>query len=139
MLLNNPFLLDGGQINRDPVQKSSVKFDYANQPSGLEAQLQGYYIGNNNTWNRAAFTFFNGFVSKQVTKNIQATLSVYNVFDNASQNYGYFGAQLPHQTNQYYTGPTDAIGQAVNIGLGTQEELFGISPRTFLFNLSSRI
>jgi outer membrane receptor for ferrienterochelin and colicin len=139
ILINNPYVLDGGQIIGIPLQKASATLDYTNRAGGLEAQVAGYYTGVNNTWNRQPFAYFNGFVTKQVTKGIQATFSVYNMFENAVQYYGYFGAQVPHATNQFYTGPGDAVGQAITNGFGTQNELFGIGPRAFSFDLSTHI
>lgn len=134
----NPFSLDGGQVYAIPVHKFSVGADYTGV-RGYEAQLQLYYIGNNNTLNRPAYTYYNGFISKTFGHNLSMTLSGYNLFNQNSANYGYFGLQQAAPTNQYYTGDSSALGQATNVGLGTQTELFGLQPRLITVQLNARI
>lgn len=138
VLANNPYTLDGGQMNQVPVHKASLAIDYTHRPSGFEAQLQGYYVGIGNTLNRPAYTFFNGFASKVVNKHLTLTLSAFNLFDQNSQIYGYFGQQLPNPTNQYtapYSGP---IGQSLVTGFGTSAELIGLQPRIVTLSLTTR-
>jgi outer membrane receptor protein involved in Fe transport len=134
----NPFVLDGGQVYAIPVHKFSVGADYTGV-RGYEAQLQLYYIGNNNTLNRPAYTYYNGFLSKSLGKNLSLTLSGYNLFNQNAANYGYFGLQQPAPTNPYYTGDSSALGQATGIGLQTQTELFGLQPRLITIQLNARI
>ncbi len=98
-----------------------------------------YYIGNNNTLNRPAYTYYNAFLAKTITRNVSLTLSAYNIFNQNSQNYGYFGQQLSAPTNSYYTGDASAIGQVVGIGPGTNEELFGLQPRLITLQFNARI
>jgi outer membrane receptor protein involved in Fe transport len=139
-LINNPFLLDGGQIVGIPLQKGSLAADYSNR--GFEGQLQGYYIGNNNTLNRPAYTFFNAFISQSIGKHASLTLSGYNVFNQNAQQYGYFGEQLPHQINQYQpAGPQTAIGQVLNpnIGLSSLAELDGMQGALVTLSLTLKI
>jgi outer membrane receptor for ferrienterochelin and colicin len=133
----NPFALDGGQVYAIPVHKFSVGADYTGL-RGYEAQLQLYYIGNNNTLNRPAYTYYNGFLSKSFGRNLSLTLSAYNLFNQNAANYGYFGLQQPAPTNPYYTGDSSALGQATGIGLSTQEELFGLQPRLITIQLNAR-
>jgi outer membrane receptor protein involved in Fe transport len=138
-LQNNPFLLDGGQINGIPVHKGSLSADYSER--GFEGQLQSYFIGENNTLNRPAYTFFNAFVSQKFGKHLSATLSAYNVFNQNAQTYGYFGEQLPHPVNQYAAaGPQTAIGQSLNpsIGYATMAELIGLEPRLVTLSVTLR-
>jgi outer membrane receptor protein involved in Fe transport len=137
VLVNNPFILNGSQIYAIPVHKFNVGADYTGL-RGYEAQLQLYYIGNNNTLNRPAYTYYNGFLSKSVGHNLSLTLSAYNLFNQNSQSYGYFGQQLPAPTNSYYTGDSSAIGQVVGLGPGTQEELFGLQPRLITLQINAR-
>lgn len=137
VLINNPFILNGGQIYAIPVHKFNVGADYTGL-RGYEAQLQLYDIGNNNTLNRPAYTYYNAFLSKSVARNLSVTLSAYNLFNQNSQSYGYFGEQLAAPTNPYYTGNSSAIGQVVGIGPGTNEELFGLQPRLITFQLNAR-
>lgn len=139
ILVNNPFVLDGGQIISIPVHKGSLTFDYANNRRGFEAQIEGYYVGDNNTLNRPAYTFFNGFVSKSFGGGLKATLSASNLFDQNSLDYGYFGHQLPNNENQYQAPFNSPISQTLTAGFGTPDELFGLSPRLITFSLSERI
>jgi outer membrane receptor for ferrienterochelin and colicin len=136
VLQNNPYILDGGQILAIPLQKGSLTFDYST--GGFEGQLQGYWTGNNNTLNRPAYTFFNGFVSQKLTKNVSLGLSVYNVFNQNAQDYGYFGEQAPHVINQYNTQTNDPIQQYLLYG-GTTNELLGIQSRLATLSLTIRI
>jgi outer membrane receptor protein involved in Fe transport len=137
VLINNPFILDGGQIYAIPLHKFNVGADYTGV-RGYEAQLQLYYIGNNNTLNRPAYTYYNAFLSKSIGRALSLTFSAYNVFNQSSQSYGYFGEQLAAPTNPYYTGDSSAIGQIVGIGPGTPEELFGLQPRLLSIQVNAR-
>jgi TonB dependent receptor/Carboxypeptidase regulatory-like domain/TonB-dependent Receptor Plug Domain len=140
VLTNNPALLDGGQIYGVPLHKGSLTFDYNNHRSGLQTQIQGYYIGNNNTLNRPAYTFFNGFVAKQLPHGLRLTLSAENLFNQDAQLYGYFGQQVPYAQNQYATGYTGgAIGQALQNGFTTNDEELGLQPRMVTLTLSAKL
>lgn len=138
VLINNPWILDGGQIYSIPLHKFNVGADYAGL-RGYEAQLQLYYIGNNNTLNRPAYTYYNGFLSKSIGRNLSLTFSAYNLFNQNAQSYGYFGEQLAAPTNRQYTGDASAIGQVVGIGAMTQDELFGLQPRLLSIQVNARI
>jgi|GEM_PF-909152 len=145
ILVNNPFLNNNTQIVGIPVHKGSVTFDF-NDQRGVEVQLQGYYIAGNNTLNRQAYTFFNGFISKSIAKNLTVALSAQNLFGQAVQQYGYFGHQVYNPENAYQPAPNPAIAgftpgvqQAATLGNGTQEELLGLSPTLVTFSLSARI
>ncbi len=138
ILVNNPFVIDGGQIYGIPVHKGSLTADF-NDLHGLETQIQGYYVGDNNTLNRPAFTFFNGFVSHSVGRGLRATLSATNLFNQNWQLYGYFGHQLFVPENGFQPQAKTSIQQAVTLGNGTQEEEMGLSPRVILFSLSAQI
>ncbi len=137
VLVNNPFLLDGGQINGIPVHKGSISVDYSNR-RGFEAQLQGYYVGVGNTLNRPAYTFVNGFVSRALGRRLTVTLSAYNLFNQASQIYGYFGEQLPNPENHYAAPYTNAITQSLTTGFGTSAELLGLQPRIVTLSFTTR-
>ena len=137
VLVNNPFILDGGQIVGIPVHKGSLSADYSSH--GFEAQLEGYYIGVNNTLNRPAYTFFNGFISRSLGRHVSATLSAYNVFNQNAQIYGYFGEQLPNPENQYQSGLEDRVSQAVKVGFGTQDELLGLESRLVTLSVTFKL
>jgi outer membrane receptor protein involved in Fe transport len=136
VLTNNPFLLDGGQIVQIPLQKASLALNYAGP---VDAQLQGYFVGNNNTLNRPAYTFFNGFVAKTISKNVRIALSANNLFNQNVSTYGYFGEQLPHQENQYQPGFIGPVQQALTSGFGSTDELLGLEGRLILFTFTYRL
>ncbi len=137
VLQNNPFVLDGGQILAIPTHKGSLTFDYTHR--NIEAQIQGYYQGDNNVFSRPAFTYFNAFVSAGLGHGLRATLSSNNLFDQASQIYGYFGHQLPNNENQYQAPYSGAIGQFLGVGAQAGAEQFGLKPRLVTFTLSESI
>jgi len=97
-------LINDAQIYEIPVHKGSLTLDY-NDLHGVEAQLQGFYIGPNNDLNRGGYTFFNAFVSKALGRNLTATLGATNVFEQNVQNYGYFGEHLTAPVNQFAPAP----------------------------------
>ena len=137
-LTTSPFVIDNAQIAGIPVHKASLTGDY-NNLHGLEAQIEGFYIGDNNTLNRPGYTFFNGFVSKSLEHNLKATVSITNLFDQNAQTYGYFGHQLFVPENQFATPSKTAIEEAVNVGNTSQTELLGLSPRVLTVSISARI
>jgi outer membrane cobalamin receptor len=138
VLVNNPFLLNGGQIYEIPLHKGSLTLDY-NDHHGIEAQLAGNYVGVNNTLNRPGYTMFNGFVSKDLTRTTTVTVGASNLFNENVQLYGYFGHQLEAATNQYQAQASTPIQQAVVYGFGTQEEQLGLTPRIIILSVSQRI
>jgi outer membrane receptor for ferrienterochelin and colicin len=131
LLITNEFLLNGGQIFQIPLQKGSIAFDFSDH-RGLNGQLQMYYVGNNNTLNRPAYEFANGFISKAIGKRVTVALSGFNIFNSNAQDYGYFGEQLPHATNQFAPAYTNAITQYLTSNQGgSDSELDGLQGATF--------
>jgi outer membrane receptor for ferrienterochelin and colicin len=138
ILAQNPTLINGAQIYAIPVHKGSLTLDF-NDHRGIEAQIEGYYIGNNNDLNRPAYTFFNGFVTKTVSRNASFTLSANNLFDQNVSFYGYFGHQLYVPVNSLVAPTSTSIQEAVAYGNGTSFEQFGLPPRLFQATLSLKI
>ncbi len=120
------------------MHKANLTADY-NNLHGFEAQLEGYYVGDNNTLNRPAYTFFNGFVSKTLEHNLTASVGITNVFNQDVQLYGYFGHQLFAPENQYATNSANSIQQAVNFGNSTALEELGLSPRVVTVSVNLKI
>jgi outer membrane receptor for ferrienterochelin and colicin len=138
ILANNPFLINSAQIESIPVHRGSLTADF-NDQHGLEAQVQGFYVGDNNTLQRPAYTFFNGFVSHSLEHNLHLTVSVTNLFNQDAQIYGYFGHQLYVPENKYATPSANSIQQAVNFGNSTTLEEQGLSPRVLTVSVSAKI
>ena len=134
ILQNNPFIINGGQILGIPVNQGSIGFDYST-PQGWEARADGYFTGSNNVSQRPAYQLWSGFVGKQVTKNLSIKLGVYNIFNDAVQNYGYFGHQLFIPENHFFSD-SNSIQQYINTGSG---EEFGLTPRSFLMTFSETL
>ena len=126
-LQKNTTLINGGQIGGIPLNKGSLGLEYNNR-SGLDAHLDAYTFGNNNAYNRPAYTFENASVSYELqrTGSIVA-LGINNLFNTASQNYGLINGGLPLAVNAFGS-PSDGF-----------TEQFGLTPRTFLFSLTQKI
>jgi len=133
ILRSNPFIINGAQIQGIPRNQANLGVDYANL--GLEFRMDGYFIGSNNPKERPAYNTWDGFVSKSLTGGLSFSLGVQNLFDQASQNYGYFGHQLFIPENQF-NHDTNSIQQYVNTGSGEQ---FGLPSRSFSVTVSKRI
>ena len=139
LLLTNEFLLNGGQILEVPLQKGSVALDYSSH-HGVNGQLQMYFVGNNNTLNRPAYEFVNGFISKAIGKRVTIALTGYNIFNQEAQDYGYFGEQLPHATNQFAPAYTNVITQYLSSNAsGSASELDGLQAATFSLQVLIKI
>ncbi len=133
ILQNNPFVISGGQLQGIPINQATAGLDYANQ--GLEVRMDGYVVGNNNPSSRPAYNTWNGFISKTLPNNYTLTFGVQNVFNEAWQNYGYFGHEPLIPENHYFSD-TNSIQQYLNTG---SNEEFGIPIRSFLITLSGRL
>ena len=134
ILQNNPFIVNGAQIQGIPVNQGSMGFDYST-PQGWEARADGYFTGSNNVSQRPAYSLWNGFVGKQVSKNLSIKVGVYNIFDSAVQYYGYFGHQYFIPENHFFND-ANSIQQYLNTGSG---EEFGLTPRAFLVTFSESL
>ena len=133
ILQNNPFVINGAQVQGIPLNQATLGVDYANR--GFEARMDGYIVGNNNPSSRPAYNTWNGFVSQQLARNVGLTLGVQNVFNQAWQRYGYFGHAPLTPENQYFNDTTP-IGQYLSTG---SNEEFGLPIRSFMFTLSTKV
>ncbi|MGZ3516971.1 MAG: TonB-dependent receptor [Vulcanimicrobiaceae bacterium] len=129
-LQNNLTLIDGGQIGRVPPQQGNLGIDYSDN-HGFEARLDGFYVGNNNGLQRPPYTYFNGFISKQV-KTLTFTLGGSNIFNNQYDQFGRIGEGVFIPENQYGTDAT-ALQEAFNSGIGEQ---FGMPARSIVFSVT---
>lgn len=129
--------INGGQIYEIPYQKGSASLDYQDL-KGLEVQLTGNFVGNNNTFNRPAYTYFDAFITKKITNRVSLTLSGTNIFNQNVQLYGYYGQQVNAPTNQFWNFPS-SVEAAVQTGLATGSEELGLSPPIVSATLSIRL
>ncbi len=133
ILQNNPYIINGGQVQGIPLNQGTAGVDYANLRT--EIRLDGYVVGSNNPSSRPGYNTWNGFISESFPKYWALTLGVQNVFNQATQNYGYFGHQPLIPENQYFHDTT-SIQQYVS---GNGNEEFGLATRSFLLTLSGKI
>ncbi|MGP6156615.1 MAG: TonB-dependent receptor domain-containing protein [Vulcanimicrobiaceae bacterium] len=133
ILQNNPFIINNGQVQGIPINQATIGLDYTN--AGLEARMDGYVVGNNNPSRRPAYNVWNGFVSQTLPGGFSITLGVQNIFNEASQQYGYFGHEPLIPENHFFSDTTP-IQQYLNTG---SNEEFGLPTRSILLTLSSRV
>lgn len=128
ILSQNVFIINGSQTSGIPLDKANLGIEYANR-IGFDVQLEGHFIANNNPYNRPAFTFFNGSVSKKAGY-ADFAISINNLFNTAAQRYGYFGLGVFRPENQFGTD-TNALQQS--------SERFGLPPRQFFFTVTYHV
>jgi len=133
ILQNNPFIINGGQVAGIPINQATVGLDYTNR--GLEMRMDGYVVGNNNPSSRPAYNSWNGFVSQALPHNLTVNVGVQNIFNEAAQDYGYFGHQPLVPENRFFNDTTP-IQQYLTTG---SNEEFGLPVRSFILTLSGRI
>jgi outer membrane receptor protein involved in Fe transport len=134
-LLKAPNLINGVQRQGIPLQKASLGVDISDN-RGLEFRLDGFYVGNNNGYDRPAYTFFNGGISKTFRTGTTLTLGVQNLFNSASQSYGLIGDGVYYPYNPVYAAANAPIPTT---GLTNGNEEFGLAPRSIIFALSQRV
>lgn len=132
-LQNNWTLVDGGQIDKVPIHTAMLGLD-ASTAHGLEARIDGYYVGKNNGLLRPAYTYANGSLTQRV-KNLSFNLGVYNMFNSQYDQFGRIGLATFQPENQYGQD-TNALSQAFN---GFDGERFGLPERSFFFSISEKI
>ncbi len=133
ILSNNPFIINGGQVEGVPLNQGTAGVDYAN--GGLEARMDGYVVGNNNPSSRPGYNTWNGFVSYAMPRGLTFNLGVQNMFNQASQMYGYLG-HAPLIPENHYFNDTTSIQQYLSTG---SNEQFGLATRSFLFTANFHI
>ena len=117
-LENNPYLINGVQMNRIPLQKAFGSLVYQNA-AGFKLEADETYVGNNNEFARPAFMYTDAVIAK-TTGPVTVTFGVTNLFNNDSTQYGEIGLGTYFPQNQYFSS-ANAVGE------GT--ELYGLLPR----------
>jgi outer membrane receptor protein involved in Fe transport len=97
--------------------------------------MDGYIVGSNNPSSRPAYNSWNGFFSQTLPHNLTVNVGVQNVFNQAAQDYGYFGHAPLTPENRYYSDTTP-IQQYLTTG---SNEEFGLPVRSFTLTLSSHV
>jgi outer membrane receptor protein involved in Fe transport len=102
VLLNNGGYVNGQQFYGIPTDTGSLGIGYNNRASKWSGRIDGYFVGNNNSFYRPAYFYANANVAKgfgPVTLN----LGVSNLFNSIVQNYGINAAGIAYPQNQYVT------------------------------------
>ncbi len=129
ILQNNAFIINGAQIQGIPFNQATLGLDYST-PDGWQAHLDGYFVSTNNVSERPAYNFWSGFVGKSLTRGTTVRVGVFNIFNQATQNYGYIGHQLFIPENQFFHD-TNSLQQALNVA----GEEYGLASRSFIITL----
>ncbi|MDP9018056.1 MAG: TonB-dependent receptor [Candidatus Eremiobacteraeota bacterium] len=135
-LQSDPTLLDGQQLNKVPIHKASIGFDFSDL-RGLEVRVDGYFVGSNNALLRPAYSYANGSITKDF-KNLTLNIGVSNIFNSVSDRFGQFGLATFQPENRYGTDAS-ALDQAFAGLPGAAGERFGLPPRTIVFSITRRI
>jgi len=133
ILAISPTLINGAQTEAFPLHKASLAVDYTDH-HGFEARIDANYVGNNNAFNRQAFTFLNGMLAQAVGKNTIVNLGVYNITNSIADNYGRLGLGVYVPVNQFFTGAFPN-----SLSEGAFAERFGLPPTSFAISLTQRI
>lgn len=129
ILSNNTHLINDQQVLGIPGNQATIGLEYNNRASGFSSRIDDWYVGNNNSFNRPAYWYANGYVAQRVGP-VTLNLGVYNIFNQSSSPYGLVGAGVYRPENQFGSGATTGLQQ------GSEE--FGLAPRQFFFSLNIR-
>jgi len=121
LLQTNPYLVNNTQMAKIPLQKAFASLVYANT-SGVKAEVDETYIGNNNQFVIPAFAYTDASIAK-TTDNITVTFGVSNLFNNGTTQYGQIGLGTPVPVNSY------GFANGLTTGLAQGQELYGLMPR----------
>jgi outer membrane receptor protein involved in Fe transport len=132
-LLMAPNLINGTQITAIPLQKGSLGIDYASH--GTEFRLDGFYVGNNNGYDRPAYTFFNGSIT-HAFKDTILDFGIQNLFNSATTQFGLIGDGVYTPFNPVFAA---ANAPVPTTGLANGNEEFGLAPRSFTFTVTQRV
>ena len=104
VLLNNPGYINGQQFYGIPTDTATLGLGYNNRQGAWTARIDGYYVGNNNSYYRPAFWYANANISKTV-KDITLNFGISNLFNNDAGIYQYTNAGTVIAQNGYYPPP----------------------------------
>ncbi len=133
VLQSSPTLIDGGQLDKVPIQKASLGLDYTDR-YGNEVRLDGYYVGNNNPLLRPAYTYFNAAFTVPAGR-FRWNLGVQNLFNSQSDPYGRIGWATYQPENQFFHD-SNAIQE---FNSGADGERFGLPERSVILSVSTHI
>jgi hypothetical protein len=104
VMLTNPGYINYQQFYGIPPQTATLGLGYNNPKGTWTARIDGYYVGNNNSYYRPAFWYANANISKTV-KYVTLNFGVSNLFNNDGGIYQYTNVGSVIAQNQYYPPP----------------------------------
>ena len=129
ILQQNTGVINGAQLGGIPLHKASLALEYQSG-RGVVARIDGNYMGDNNSFNRPAFSWVNTTLSDTVG-SVTLTFGVNNLFNNAAGSpYGLIGLGVFQPENQYGTD-TSALSEG--------SELYGLPARQAMLTLQYRL
>ena len=129
ILMNNPFFVNGTQVQGTPLRKADMGFAYSN-PRGAGVTFDGHFIDTNNGWNRPAFWFANASFSNNFGP-VTLNFGVNNIFNSVAQQYGYIGLGT-------YTPVNSFNASSFPNALAEGSEEFGLPYRQMWFTITRR-
>jgi outer membrane receptor protein involved in Fe transport len=141
VLVNNANQFNGVQVAAIPLHQGTISVDIA--PGPWDFRIDNYYTEQNNPLDRPSYWHSDVFLTRSFNGGkTLLTLGGTNIFNQASQVYGYIGAGTFTAYNPIY-----AAANGVNAANGLQElangissnEEFGIPPAQLTLTLTQRL
>lgn len=129
ILMKQPTIINGAQINGLPLRSGSVGLDLSSQ-RGFEMRVDNIYVGDNNPYGRPAFWYSNGYISQQLGKITKLNIGVQNIFNQASSSVQAYGIAPYVATNAFNASLANSY--AYQSGNAT----FGLLPTTYTASLT---
>jgi 5-hydroxyisourate hydrolase-like protein (transthyretin family) len=104
VMLNNPGYINHQQFYGIPPQTATIGLGYNNRQGAWTARIDGYFVGNNNSYYRPAFWYANANFSKTV-KTVTFNLGISNLFNNDAGLYQYTNIGTVIAQNAFYPPP----------------------------------
>lgn len=129
LLMDNPTLINGGQLPVIPLHKFGINADFTNKHGG-ELYLDYTQFGNNNGIARPSYGVVDMALTQQISSRTTVNLGVSNLFNSNVDNYGRIGLGVFVPENQFGTD-TNGVEQG--------SERFGLAPASLSFTVTERI
>lgn len=129
LLMDNPTLINGSQLERIPLHKYGISADLTNTTGG-EVYLDYTHYDNNNGLLRPAYGVADISFTQRISEHTSLNLGISNLFDTAVDNYGRIGLGV--------FVPENAFGTDAN-ALQQGSERFGLAPASISLTLTQRI
>ncbi|HTJ24799.1 MAG TPA: TonB-dependent receptor [Candidatus Limnocylindria bacterium] len=128
LLVSNPYIINGGQIEGIPLHEGSLSVDET--IGGFEARLDGHYIGSNNIYDAPAFTYFDLGLNQQIGKRTTFNIGVRNLFNNNSGLFDETGLGMYIPENGYAPQYANAFAEGAKLRVMTPASIsFAVTER----------